>query len=170
MSCGSGSPGRWFAPSPTVRAPKTPLYQLGWLGDDGIDVTDSTLPDSIPLEPIDPTDTGGGIPGFPTTPSYSDMLANPNLIPTTPATGTGPAMGPVPSSASSGAASSLTSAIASLFSPQSSSSLLPGASPRVSTAAPASISLASALPLLLIGGIGIVVLSSLGGGGRRRRR
>jgi hypothetical protein len=156
-------PARWFSPSPTVRAPRTPLYQLGWLGDDGLDPsTIDVQPDQIPY--VDPTDTGGGIPGFPSDPTYSQMVANPNLIPTTPTSGTGPAMGPVPGGAAPGVASSLTSAISSLFSP----------APKVATtptgAAAASgltASLGSALPVLAIAAIAMVVLT--GSGGRRRR-
>jgi|HubBroStandDraft_6_1064221.scaffolds.fasta_scaffold04109_3 hypothetical protein len=151
----------------TVRAPRTPLYQLGWLGDDSApDFTDFGPPVDSPI--LGPVDVSLSYPPSPDqTPSYQDMLSNPNLIPTTPTAGTGVPMGPVPSGAATSATASLTSALTSLFSPKPASSLLPGPSPRVSTLAP-TISLGSALPMLAIGAVGIVLLTSLGG--RRRRR
>jgi len=162
--CGIGFPN-------TVRAPRTPLYQLGWLGDNGDsapDFTDLGPPVDSPI--LGPVDVSLSYPASPDqVPSYQDMLSNPNLIPTTPTTGTGVPMGPVPSGAASSATSSLTSALTSLFAPKPASSLLPGPAPRVGTAVPASLSLESALPIIAIGAIGIVLISSLGGGRRRRR-
>jgi hypothetical protein len=150
----------------TVRAPRTPLYQLGWLGqDDGSEDVVYGPPETIDTAALN-ADTGLG----PTdsSESYSDFLTNPNLIPTTPTTGIGPAMGPVPTSGGT-ATFSLTSALTSLFAPKPATALAPGPSPRVVTAAPATLSLGSALPMLAIGAIGIVLLTSLGGGRRRRR-
>lgn len=156
----------------TVSAPRTPLYQLGWLGED-VPVDVAPTPDFIPELPTippdtaspfawplpDPSNTGGGIPGFPT-------------------------------AGAAGAAGSLTQWISSLI-PKPSPGLQPGPSPRVSSAPctnyvqdvaggplrcattsssgifGSTISLGSALPILAIAGIAYVVVSSIAGGRRR---
>jgi len=155
----------------TVSAPATPLYQLGFagLGDDSApDFTDLGPPVDSPI--LGPVDISSTFPLSPDqVPSYQDMLTNPNLIPTTPTTGTGVPMGPVASSAPS-AASSLTQAITSLFTPKPASTLAPGPSPRVSTVPSSTSSLTQALPILALAGAAIIVLPALLGGGRRRRR
>jgi hypothetical protein len=154
----------------TVRAPRVPLYQLGWLGD-STDVYGP--PETIDTAALN-ADTGLG-PGMDVTnlnltfpdPSSPDTPVNPN---------SGVIFGPPgpgqPGGVPVSAAGSITSAIASLFSPKSSSlALPPGPSPRV--AAPATgiaamtASLGSSLPIIALGIVGFVVLSNMGG--RRRR-
>jgi hypothetical protein len=152
-----------------VRAPKLPLYQLGWLGDDGDDSDDdqvplltSPLPDSIALPTISAP-----------LPTITDPYANPggafvNDNGTSdygpePANSGGGTPGYPSSSGSSSLATSIASAISSVFSP----------SPRVSStptaaAAPGTISMGSAVPLLAMAAVAIVLVSSAGGSRRRR--
>lgn len=151
----------------TVRAPRTPLYQLGWMGQDDSEPDFSDLGPPVDSPILGPVDISSTFPLSPDqTPSYQDMLNNPNLIPTTPTTGTGVPAGPVASGAAPSVTSSITSALTSLFAPKPASTLAPGPSPRVTTAAPATMSLSSVLPVLAIGGLAIVLFT---GGGRRRR-
>lgn len=156
--CGLGIPH-------TVRASHIPLYLRGGMGD---------VPDFTDLGPtvdspiLGPVDYSATFPASPDqTPSYSDMLSNPNLIPTTPTTGVGPAMGPVPVASTSGLVSSVSQAISNFFKPSGSSgsTLAPGPSPRVSYS-PATVSMSSALPYLGLGLVAFVLLTGMGG--RRR--
>jgi hypothetical protein len=160
----------------TVRAPRTPIYQLGWLGDDS---TDDGLSD-INFNDLDPTvmptlDTSGtdtpvnpdsGVQYGPASP-YTPVNPNSGVVYGPPAPGQ---PGGAPASSSS-IGTSITSAITSLFRPSTApTTLAPGPAPRVATAPVAGLS--SDLPILALFAIGAVVLVPLisGGGGRRRRR
>jgi hypothetical protein len=178
MGCGCGgkcNSGPQFLSGPavplpwhphTVRVPKMPLYQLGWLGDNGDDddvpVSSSELPDSIPLETFTPMTTSYGAPGSPTDTLESTPYNTPTFVANPDASGVLVAGS---SSATGSVASSLTSALANLFSPTP--------SPRVATAPAAGTTVASSLgssmlPLLAIGAVGVLLLA--GGSGPRRRR
>ena len=179
MGCGCGgkcNSGPQFLSGPpvalpwhphTVRVPKMPLYQLGWLGDNGDDddvpVTSSDLPDSIPLDTYTPLTTSYGAPGSLTDPLVSSPYNTPTFVANPNAPGELVA-GSSSATGASSVASSLTSALTSLFSPTP--------SPRVATA-PAGSTVASSLsssmlPLLAIGAVGVLLLA--GGSGPRRRR
>jgi hypothetical protein len=152
-----------------VRAPRTPLYQLGWLGDD---TTDSSLPDFTGLGPtvdspiLGPVDYSATFPASPDQ-SSPDTPVNPN---------SGVVFGPPgpgqPGGLPASAGSSIASAISNLFRPTPTTTLAPGPAPRVGVpyaAASPTLALGTALPILAIGVVGMVLLTS-GGGGRRRRR
>jgi hypothetical protein len=145
-----------------------PLYQLGWLGDNGDDdeapVTSSDLPNSIPLDTFTPMTTSYGAPGSLTDPMVSSPYTTPTFVANPDASGTLVA-GSSSATGASSVASSLTSALANLFSPTP--------SPRVATAPAAGSTVASSLgssmlPLLAIGAVGVLLLA--GGSGPRRRR
>lgn len=150
----------------TVRAPGTPLYQLGWMGDDSFDFWD-------PIAPQQPTiDATLTFPPPSADPSFSDMLSNPNaypdiFTPTNPSSGVvyGPPGPGQPGGVPIAAASSIASLFSKLFGGSSSSgvNLPPGPSPRVGVPSGSTMSMASALPLLAVVGVGIVLLSSVGG-------
>jgi hypothetical protein len=153
-----------------VRAPQTPLYQLGWIGQDG---TDSSLPDFSGLGPpvdspiLGPIDLSLSYPPSPDQTSV-DTPVNPNsgVVYGPPGPGQPGSAVPAPS-----VTSSITSALTSLFRPAATSPtyLPPGPSPRVAVPVASSLSLGSALPILAVGAVAIVLVSSLGGGRRRRR-
>jgi len=159
----------------TVRAPQTPLYQLGWLGD-SVDFTDLGPPvDSPILGPIDYSAS------FPASPDQVSVDTPVNPISPVVFGPPGPGQpGGVPAAA--GVATSLTQSIANFFKPTT-PVLQPGVAPRVSgcpagyginaagQCVPTSgtISLGSALPILGIGAVVLIAISTIGGGKRRRR-
>jgi hypothetical protein len=166
----------------TVRAPRTPIYQLGWLGDDSTDdgLSDINFNDIEPIAtPVfdtslsfpDTTDTpvnpDSGVQYGPASP-YTPVNPNSGVVYGPPAPGQ---PGGVPASSSS-VGTAITSAITNLFKPSTApTTLAPGPAPRVATSPVAGLS--SDLPILALFAIGAVVLVPLisgGGGGRRRRR
>jgi hypothetical protein len=168
-SPGSGS--RWYNPSPTVRSPRTPLYQLGWLGQDEGEV------------PVETVDTGGDyIPPVTesTVPVYASPLPDqiPYLPPASIPSGTTPDTtntgGGIPGAPS--ITSQLTQAISSIFAPSPkvpvcvTNATGTGCTPQGALQAPGmTATIGQALPYLALGGLALIVLTSLGGGGRRRR-
>jgi hypothetical protein len=174
------TPTRMYSPSPTVKASRVPLYQLGWLGDDG--AGDPSLYD---------IQYGGGTPDYspnpdfvatltypdPGTPSFWDMLQNPELIPTTPTSGAPrvygpPAPGQAGSSVAPSVASSISSLFTSIFKPNAAGSqLAPGPAPRVSSTPTQASSVTGwiqqNLGLLAIGAVAVVAIPAIFGGRRR---
>lgn len=129
-----------------------PLYQLGWLGDDTLDAPTDFSIDSMPYN-TDPgfvTGDAGFVP-------YAGVMTDPTLV---------PSQGTYDqwlSQSTPGIATSLAQAIANFF--KGGRTLSP--SPRVSSTplSQQTLSMGSALPMLAIGAIGLVVLTSIG---RRR--
>lgn len=171
---------RTYAPGPTVSAPKVPLYQLGSLGDDyfGNDPNAGYWND-VPQ----PGDTVDSTPPFVADvtypPTFEDMVADPNLIPTTPTSGNNnvvygpPAAGQPGSTVASSAGSVFSNLISSIFKPNAAPNLAPGPAPRVAygvNSAPSSVGtwFQQNAGLLALGGIGLVAVSALAGGRRRR--
>jgi hypothetical protein len=150
----------------TVRAPSVPLYQLGWLGDDTV----FGPPETIDTAAVN-LDTGMTSPGYgmPPTDPFSIYSADPNLIPTTPTSGIGPAMGPVPVSSSPNLFTSIAQAASGLLT-RPSGVLPPGPSPRVSSvpygASTFGASFSQYLPTIAIFGVGALLLSKILGGRR----
>jgi hypothetical protein len=164
-----------YSPSPTVKASRVPLYQLGWLGDDG--AGDPSLYD---------IQYGGGTPDYSPSPDFVATLTYPD-------TGSGagdPSLYDIQYGGGNAAAyehaaavaasqpSSLTSTISNAFrslfpgtTTRAPNTLLPGPAPRVSSTPTQTAGVSSWIQqnfgLLAIGAIGLVVLPQLIGGRRR---